>query len=423
MAATVRGATGAASTSSGSTSITITETAASPQAGDIRYLFINTATTVTPTLPAGWAVVLPVTNVGSGNLAVASKRWVAGVGSETVTFGTTALSAYEIVAVSGADQDLTPQIVTNGGAAATTLTSASVTPTVGDGLLLVYFAQTESATSSTTLFGGTNPATIPGVTVLDSRAGGATSGYAVAVGALPTTGAPTGAFSATSDHSGAWRTAALLIPSSAAPYSLFGWDEPNPAGAGLANASTGFSLGTEFGVTAPCWITAIRYYKATTANYGTPTGRLYSVTTATTGVAVPGTDVTFTGLGSTTAAGWKSVALATPILLTVGQHYRVAGYFANGTTFTATNSYWATGPGASDVVNGPITGYAQTHATGSIQGSFVAQTTGTFPVYPTTLASPAGNNYWVDPVVTDVDPFALPAPVVVSQAVRRAATY
>lgn len=177
----------------------------------------------------------------------------------------------------------------------------------------------------------------------------------------------------------------------------------NPTGV-TTNASTGFSLGTEFGVTATCWITAIRYYKASPSDFGTPTGRLYTVTTATTGAAVSGTDVTFTGQGSTTAAGWKQVNLATPVKLTVGQKYRVAGYFTNGSNFSATNNYWSgAGTGASNIVNGPVTAYSKANATGSIQGSFVAQTTGTFPVYPTTLGSDA--NYWIDVVVTDVYPF------------------
>lgn len=186
-------------------------------------------------------------------------------------------------------------------------------------------------------------------------------------------------------------------------YPLFGVANPPDSLTSSNNFSpAAFSLGTEFGVTSTCWITAIRYYKNTTTNnFGTIACRLYSVNTATTGTFVTGTDVSIT---STTAQGWLSANLTTPVQLNPGTHYRVAGLFP--TRYTAFNNYWNTGPGASDIVNGPLTAYSNAHATGGIQGSFVAQSTGTTPNFPTSLGS--NSNYYVDVVVTDVNPFIVP---------------
>lgn len=216
MSAVARAATGLATASA--SGFNVAETNGAPQTGDIRYVFTNTSSSsnVSVTAPAGWTTVMPTTTVGAGNLAVFSKPWVAGVGTETFNLSTTAVAVGAmIVAAGGVNQAATPQTATNGsGTAGTTLTTASLTPTFSDGLLFAYFAATQTTTvSSATL------STPAGMTLLNTlTATGTGSGYTILLAdAAITSTAAKGPYTSTGNQSATWRTVLLAVPSSATP--------------------------------------------------------------------------------------------------------------------------------------------------------------------------------------------------------------
>jgi Domain of unknown function (DUF4082) len=161
---------------------------------------------------------------------------------------------------------------------------------------------------------------------------------------------------------------------------------PATNGAGSMNFGN-ITIATEFYVTAArCFAKGIWYYRTDTAISATPTGRLYSVTTGTTGTAVAGTDVTFPSSGAT---GWRFRAFTAPVELTINQRYRAALYFTanipgGGASFT------------SDITNGPLTAPSFSNAIGQIQGSYHA---GTGLAYPDT-GDASHNAYWIDITIT-----------------------
>ena len=109
------------------------------------------------------------------------------------------------------------------------------------------------------------------------------------------------------------------------------------------------------------------------------------------------------------ATGWQEVALATPFELTPAQVYKVVAHMP--THYVATPNYWTVGAGGSGITNGILTAQSNAASTGG-QGTF---TYNAGPVFPTSTFN--GGNYWVDVVVTDVDP-AGPIIVDVGQALE-----
>lgn len=210
--AIVRAATGAANATS--TAFTIGETSGSPQAGDVRFIFGSFGGSgVTVTFPPGWTTLYNAI-IGSGTLVVAYKAWVAGVGTETIRMNTSTYSSLELATVTGLDPSATPQLTTNGNAtSSSTLTATGLTPNVNDGLLLAFFAQSVSSSANT----GTL-STPAGLTLVDSRVPAATTGYPVKLcSEAITSKTATGNFVSTSNRSGSWRTAVVVIPSAVAP--------------------------------------------------------------------------------------------------------------------------------------------------------------------------------------------------------------
>lgn len=209
MSATVRGLSGLVTSG---TTLSISETSASPQAGDVRYVFINVSSSATITPPSGWTA-LSNGVVGAGTLGVFSKPWVSGVGTENFTVSASSQIGAQAVAVTGVNQTLTPQVATNGsGTAGTALSTTSITPAVSAGLLLAYFAVTLSTGATT----GTL-STPTGLTLQATHPGAASASYVILTGSEAITStASTGSFTSTASGSGTWRTAALLIPSTTA---------------------------------------------------------------------------------------------------------------------------------------------------------------------------------------------------------------
>lgn len=165
------------------------------------------------------------------------------------------------------------------------------------------------------------------------------------------------------------------------------------------------NLAHQINTTAPCWALGIRFYRGNLDITGTITGRLWQITGAGAGTAIPGTDVTF-DIGDTT--GWKEALFADPVELAIA-NYKPTVRFPDRWPLTA--SYWeAGGAGENGHTSGPLTAPNAAGATDG-QGSFSA---GALTVYPATGASNKAN-YWVDLLVTDTDPSSGPEGGVVAE--------
>lgn len=166
---------------------------------------------------------------------------------------------------------------------------------------------------------------------------------------------------------------------------------PATNGPGAATVDGGVVLATEFYVTgAGKYAKGLRFWRADTSILGPITARIYTVTDANSGTPLAGTDVTFTLSGT----GWQTATFASPVLLTSGQRYRACAQFP--TNYSATGSYWSSGGGSADIVNGPLTAPTAANTTGGDQGSFIVSASLAFPTNQFGSAS-----YWVDATVTD----------------------
>jgi hypothetical protein len=161
---------------------------------------------------------------------------------------------------------------------------------------------------------------------------------------------------------------------------------PATSGPGSATVDGGVNLAVEFYVTDPgLSVTALRFWRADTSILGPVTARIYTVTDASSGVPLAGTDVTFTLSGT----GWQTAAFASPAALTANQRYRAVCNFP--TNYSADGHYWDSGAGAGGITHGPLVAPDSAAATGGDQGSFVV---GGALAYPTNQFNAA--NYWVD---------------------------
>lgn len=157
-----------------------------------------------------------------------------------------------------------------------------------------------------------------------------------------------------------------------------------------------YNLATQFRLSVPAWLKAIRFWRGTTNIVAPILGRVWAVTGSLTGDPVPNTDVSFTLSGT----GWQSAP--TPLFpkLSAGQDYRVA--IATGAFYTGTARYWLDGPGLGGITSGIIN--APDTITSGNQGTFISQSGYAYP-----NQTFQGGNYWVDVIVSDTDP--TPAPV------------
>lgn len=152
---------------------------------------------------------------------------------------------------------------------------------------------------------------------------------------------------------------------------------------------TPINLGLEFYVTSPAWCTHARVYRGT-ADVEPDNLRLYLMESASAGTVLAETlNPVFDGVG------WQEIAFDPPVALTPLQAYKVVSH--NPDHYTATGGYWAPGgPGEGGIVNGILVApdTNQTAAQATFGYGPPGFPTGTF----------GGGNYWVDVVVTDVDP-------------------
>jgi uncharacterized protein DUF4082 len=156
------------------------------------------------------------------------------------------------------------------------------------------------------------------------------------------------------------------------------------------------NLGHIFQVSSICWAKAIRFWRGATSINGTQKGRIFTVASET---VLAGTEVDFPALSGT---GWQVATLATPVQLAANTSYKIAVHFTDN--YSATGGYWSTGAGVGGRTDGPLTapdaGGTPLGLGGIQQGSF--RYTSDPDAYPNGYFG--GGNYWVDVVVTDVDP-------------------
>jgi hypothetical protein len=159
-----------------------------------------------------------------------------------------------------------------------------------------------------------------------------------------------------------------------------------------------YTLAVEFSLTGsdPLWLKGYRFWRpADLAITGPITARTWGAVSE---AAVSGSDATFTLAGS----GWQDTLLAVPVPLVLGTRYRAGCHFPNG-QYPFTDAYWGgAGPGASGIIVGPLVGHEQSGATAGEQGSLWPGAVLAFP----NNGSPTGANYWVTPIITNVDPAA-----------------
>lgn len=160
-----------------------------------------------------------------------------------------------------------------------------------------------------------------------------------------------------------------------------------------ASDGQAINVATEFEVTVPAWVTSLWFYRGT-IDVQPDNLRLYRVDSPTTGTVLA--ELVSPVLGA--ALGWREFPLVTPVLLDVGQAYRVGGHLPSN--YTSTAGYWTgAGPGGSGITNGFLVAPNDAAATGNNQGSFNYDVAPRMPDN-----SFGGGNYWMDVSVTDVDP-------------------
>lgn len=122
---------------------------------------------------------------------------------------------------------------------------------------------------------------------------------------------------------------------------------------GTVNDDLGVSVGTEFLVTAQCWLTQLSWQRATDESTGAiRTACLYQMNGPGDGQGLAVYGPVY--LPTPAQGEWGIYDLPTPFELTPGIHYKAAVYHHNG-RYTAQAHYFDTGPNATSIVKGPIT--------------------------------------------------------------------
>ena len=157
---------------------------------------------------------------------------------------------------------------------------------------------------------------------------------------------------------------------------------------------SGYTLATEFQLSAPCTLDNIWFYSGPGAAALPTRCGIWDVTSQT---VVSGTDNTSPTWSGAAGSGWVSCAYS-GVTLPAGD-YKVAAFYGGGAEwYQATVNYWATGgPGANGITAGPLTAPSLSAATSPGQSTYNA---GSW-AYPNTYASSGnGENNWVDIEVT-----------------------
>ncbi|MFI1580018.1 DUF4082 domain-containing protein [Embleya sp. NPDC020630] len=156
--------------------------------------------------------------------------------------------------------------------------------------------------------------------------------------------------------------------------------------------SVPISLGTEFSVTSPAWLTGFRVWRAVTGDSGI-TCAAFAVGA---GSPMPGSSVSVPDGGT----GWQTVTLGSALPLTPGVRHIATAH--HPLRYSGTGGYWLSGqPGGSGFTVGNLRAPSDAEVVASpigqgryVLGSSIAEPTETYQ----------GACYWITPITTDEDP-------------------
>jgi hypothetical protein len=161
----------------------------------------------------------------------------------------------------------------------------------------------------------------------------------------------------------------------------------------VSSDTAGYTLATEFQLSASCTLDNIWFYSGSAAGALPARCAIWDVNSQT---VVAGTSNTSPSWSGAAGSGWVSCAYS-GVTLPAGD-YKVAVFYGGGSPwYQATVNYWnGGGPGASGITAGPVSAPSASAATNPGQGTYNA---GSW-AYPQTYASGNGENYWLDVEVT-----------------------
>jgi hypothetical protein len=168
-------------------------------------------------------------------------------------------------------------------------------------------------------------------------------------------------------------------------YSIFTSDGPF-----TSSADDPVNLGHQFSVASQGWVIGLRYFRGA-VDVNPDELRLWQADSASAGTSLASV---VPPVAST--LGWQTVPLVPAVELTPGQIYKTVGHFPDH--YVATPGFWTSGDGAAGITNGILTAQNNDAALGG-QGTFKY---GAGNQYPDGTFN--GGGYWVDVLVTDVDP-------------------
>jgi hypothetical protein len=179
-------------------------------------------------------------------------------------------------------------------------------------------------------------------------------------------------------------------PPDSASYRL--WPSYPTTPGHLDSDTAGYTLATEFQLSASCALDNIWFYSASGAGALPTRCAIWDVNGQT---VVTGTDTTSPSWSGAAGSGWVSCGYS-DVTLPAGD-YKVAVYYGGGSAwYQAATDYWTSGAGGSGITAGPVTAPSAATATSPGQGTYHA---GSW-AYPQTYSSGNGENYWVDVEVT-----------------------
>lgn len=176
-------------------------------------------------------------------------------------------------------------------------------------------------------------------------------------------------------------------------YSLSGAFGAGP-GASASDPGNQYTLGLSWASTAgaPLWLKGYEFWRAD----GAVTGPVSAETWDQAGTPLAGSVATFSLSGT---GAYQTALLPTPVPIVVGQSYRSGCHLPNG-AYAFTSAFWSSGPGSGGVTSGRLTAPSQALAPDGEQGVLIGGTSRSFPAN----GSGSAANFWITPILTDIDP-------------------
>jgi hypothetical protein len=176
-------------------------------------------------------------------------------------------------------------------------------------------------------------------------------------------------------------------------YSLSGAFGAGP-GASASDPGNQYTLGLSWNTTAgvPLWLKGYQFWRAD----GAVTGPVTAETWDQAGAAVVSSVGTFTLSGT---GVYQTALLPVPVPIVIGQSYRSGCHLPNG-AYAFTSAFWSSGAGSGGVTSGRLTAPSQALAPDGEQGVLIGGASRAFPAN----GSGSAANFWITPILTDVDP-------------------